>query len=183
MDSCLNASLDGLLTSDTKLPRSTWWTYERYGKMAGMSVSTVGSPSLDAVASRSEDAAYILLGRFDVPDSDNTAQLFLDNLDDIASLIENGQIHVLAERIVDSGLAASAGPLTTINANFNVANGQLLVSLPNFNTYDAYFVTLTAPLPGDFNGNGKVEAADYVTWRNDPNRTQSQYNIWRGKLR
>jgi hypothetical protein len=33
--------------------------------------------------------------------------------------------------------------------------------------------------PGDYNENGFVDAADYVVWRNDPNRTQGQYTTWR----
>ena len=178
VNSCFNNSLDGLLTNDANLPRSTWWTYERFGKMTGTSVSTIDSESLGSVASRDTGAAYILLGRFDIPDNGNAAQLLLNNLDDIANLIVNGQVHVRAERIVDSGLAASAGPITTINANFSVAGGTLLVSLPNFSTYDAYFVTLTAPLPGDFNGDGKVDGADYVVWRNT-NGSPSGYSTWR----
>jgi hypothetical protein len=178
VNSCFNDSLDGLLTSDTKQPRSTWWTYQRYGKMTGTSVSTVNSDTLDAVASRDTSGAYILLGRFDSPDAGNDAQLFLENLGSIADLIQNGKIHVLAERIVDSGLNPSLGPVTMINANFDVASGQLLISLPNFNTFDAYFVTLTLPLPGDYNGDGKVDAADYAVWRKT-DKTQTGYNLWR----
>ena len=34
-------------------------------------------------------------------------------------------------------------------------------------------------LPGDFNFDGTVDAADYVTWRKDPNGTQAQYDAWR----
>ena len=32
---------------------------------------------------------------------------------------------------------------------------------------------------GDFNGDFVVDAADYVVWRNDANRTQAQYDLWR----
>jgi hypothetical protein len=33
-------------------------------------------------------------------------------------------------------------------------------------------------VPGDFNGNGTVDAADYVVWRKtDP--TPERYNLWR----
>jgi hypothetical protein len=40
---------------------------------------------------------------------------------------------------------------------------------PSFRTYDqnvTYFGTPPAGTTGDFNGNGKVDAADYVLWRN-----------------
>ena len=37
-------------------------------------------------------------------------------------------------------------------------------------------------LPGDYNKNGSVDAADYVVWRDDPNRTQAQYDVWRANF-
>jgi hypothetical protein len=37
-------------------------------------------------------------------------------------------------------------------------------------------------LPGDYNENGSVDAADYVVWRDDPNRTQAQYDAWRANF-
>ena len=36
-----------------------------------------------------------------------------------------------------------------------------------------------AALPGDYNLDGGVDAADYVVWRKDPNRTLAQYDVWR----
>jgi hypothetical protein len=41
-----------------------------------------------------------------------------------------------------------------------------------------------AALAGDFNGNGKVDAADYVVWRNGlgATYTQNDYNIWRSQF-
>jgi hypothetical protein len=32
---------------------------------------------------------------------------------------------------------------------------------------------------GDFNGDNQIDAADYVTWRKDPNHTQTDYQTWR----
>jgi T5SS/PEP-CTERM-associated repeat protein len=64
--------------------------------------------------------------------------------------------------------------------------------------YNAQSVVLKAisALPGDYNGNGAVDAADYVVWRNnvgtatlnnrDPNGTgpvgQADYNFWRARF-
>jgi hypothetical protein len=50
--------------------------------------------------------------------------------------------------------------------------------------YNPQSVVLTiaaAALPGDFNGNGGVDAADYVVWRKGlgTTYTQNDYNIWR----
>lgn len=54
-------------------------------------------------------------------------------------------------------------------------------------------VTPISGLPGDFNNNGRVDAADYVTWRNgvtfpnqlpdDPgNVTAQDYDDWRARF-
>jgi T5SS/PEP-CTERM-associated repeat protein len=40
----------------------------------------------------------------------------------------------------------------------------------------------TSTVPGDFNGNGFVDAADYVVLRDDANSTQTQFNLWRGNF-
>ena len=53
--------------------------------------------------------------------------------------------------------------------------------------YGANSVTLevTAPgLTGDYNGNGVVDAADYVVWRKGlgTTYTQDHYNVWRANF-
>lgn len=54
-----------------------------------------------------------------------------------------------------------------------LANGQEIdLGSSGFN------LTLGNPIAGDFNADGKVDAADYVVWRKT-DRTQSGYNIWR----
>jgi uncharacterized membrane protein len=54
----------------------------------------------------------------------------------------------------------------------------------------AYYISipvnalLPSPLPGDFNNDGVVDAADYVKWRKDlgATRTQADYDIWRANF-
>jgi probable HAF family extracellular repeat protein len=43
---------------------------------------------------------------------------------------------------------------------------------------------LTPNLAGDFNGNGTVDAADYVAWRNgdSPDDSQAGYNLWKANF-
>jgi hypothetical protein len=144
-DNCDNGSLNGLLTP-TKQKRATWWTYERYAKMVGTAATATNGSTVDAVASYENGAAYVLVGRFR-SSSDTSADLLLENLDDIANLVLGGQVHVLAERIADSGFNASSGPVTMLDGIYSVTNGQLLLTLPNFSSYDSYFVTLTATVP------------------------------------
>jgi hypothetical protein len=48
-----------------------------------------------------------------------------------------------------------------------------------WNTSELYTVgILSVGLPGDFNNNGTVDAADYVIWRKTDG-TQAGYNLWR----
>jgi hypothetical protein len=44
--------------------------------------------------------------------------------------------------------------------------------------------TTAVSLTGDFNGDGKVDAADYVVWRNgdSPDDTQAGYELWRANF-
>ncbi len=58
------------------------------------------------------------------------------------------------------------------------------------NIMDEYFsgmgiiTVMGANLPGDYNNDGKVDAADYVVWRNDPsnNGGPGGYNTWRANF-
>ena len=59
---------------------------------------------------------------------------------------------------------------------------------PGFATYyDGQFVatyTIPASLIGDYNSNGKVDAADYVLWRDNPAGFggAAGYNAWRANF-
>jgi hypothetical protein len=57
-----------------------------------------------------------------------------------------------------------------ITARLTDALGDSSISAP--------IVLRVAPLPGDYNGNGLVDAADYVVWRNT-NGTPAEFDIWR----
>jgi uncharacterized repeat protein (TIGR03803 family) len=94
---------------------------------------------------------------------------------------------------------ATSNALTTL-ISFSTANGSYpygsLIADPAGNLYgtthsgaigfgsvfkltDAGFVTAVAPdLPGDFNSDGVVDAADYTMWR-DTNGAAEQYEVWR----
>ena len=52
---------------------------------------------------------------------------------------------------------------------------------PTLEYFDVGFRVASTSEPdadGDFNHDGFVDAADYVVWRNDPARTQLQYDLW-----
>ena len=57
-------------------------------------------------------------------------------------------------------------------------NNQQFVGSDHLPIVADYVVTF---IPGDFNGNGVVDAADYVAWRKGLGTlyTQNDYNVWR----
>jgi probable HAF family extracellular repeat protein len=50
--------------------------------------------------------------------------------------------------------------------------------------YHAYLLMPVPPIPGDFNHDGTVDAADYVVWRKNPGGiyTQNDFNTWRANF-
>ena len=48
----------------------------------------------------------------------------------------------------------------------------------NSESWIAYLGSPAAPVPGDYNGDGTVDAADYVVWRKTDS-TPAGYKIWR----
>lgn len=58
-------ALSGLLTHDTKKPRSTWWVYRQYADMAGTWAELTPTTSVNGLAAvdEAENLATVLLGR------------------------------------------------------------------------------------------------------------------------
>jgi hypothetical protein len=52
----------------------------------------------------------------------------------------------------------------------------------NYGANSVVLAVASPGLAGDFNGDGTVDAADYVVWRQDPDRTQEQYDTWRANF-
>jgi dienelactone hydrolase len=70
--------------------------------------------------------------------------------------------------------ALSAGYVHALTALVTRADGAM-VRTTNITT------VLTAALPGDYNLDGTVDAADYVLWRKNDN-SQAGYNLWRNSF-
>jgi probable HAF family extracellular repeat protein len=91
--------------------------------------------------------------------------------------------------IDDFGLGARLAGWTLTSANDISADGQFIVGSgvnPNGNT-EAWLARLAfaSMLPGDFNHDGTVDAADYVVWRNNPTSfggDPAGYIRWRAKF-
>jgi len=77
--------------------------------------------------------------------------------------------------LFEGAIGSIAGSFATISAP--TFNGNTLNVLYNANQV-LLQVAQATPLTGDYNGNGKVDAADYVVWRKT-NGTQTGFEAWR----
>jgi hypothetical protein len=66
------------------------------------------------------------------------------------------------------------------------ADGSAIAGYGDFNGATRAFLVsnIPAPLAGDYNGNGIVDAADYVVWRKGlgTTYTQNDYDVWRANF-
>jgi hypothetical protein len=139
-------------------------------------------------------AAGIREGLFGLPFSD---QLFVSGMASLAGTLEISLDGVTPTQL-DEFIILRAGALT--GAFANVANGQRLdvvggtesfrVNYGPGSPFNPNHVVLTnflasaTNLEGDFNEDGRVDAADYVVWRKNPGGlyTQTDYNTWRANF-
>ena len=101
------------------------------------------------------------------------------------TLIDSGSVELPAER-------DTLGPIVTVDNTTAYNSYRMLFPAVKDNTIPPamastdsmqlaeiqFFGNLAGGLPGDFNSDGKVDAADYVVWRKT-NGTQPGYDMWR----
>lgn len=168
-DNCENASLNGLLTADTKQPRSTYWVYERYGQMSGTVAgfkqgvvrNDAGIATFDGLATKDDGVAHVLFGRTRSTDGSDV-EVKLTNLDQVANLVRDGAVRVTGEVIADTKTAASSGPVITRDRIMRVADGQVVVPVPGFGNADAYFLKVQSVPTWARDGDGKW--GDETAW-------------------
>jgi hypothetical protein len=100
--------------------------------------------------------------------------------------VSNGR---LSELKFSGSTALAPGQFFNLGNPFNEATGHrdltfqfLLHGELATRTGVVAYETIGAAIPGDYNGNGIVSAADYVAWRNNPaafGGTPGGYNTWR----
>jgi hypothetical protein len=79
-----------------------------------------------------------------------------------------------------TAVSGRSGTFTTVNLpTLTNSNFEWLTNYGP--TSGSTFLRISVGLKGDFNGDGVVNGADYVTWRNSGG-TQADYNLWRSKF-
>ena len=140
-------SLSGILTREEKKPRSTWWAYKGYADITGRLVSVQSSATVDGVAGHDAAAreARAVLGRVAAEGPAIAVQMSFTNMARAPGLVRDGKTHVTAQRIPMSGWEALASPVPVFDADYEVWDAQVTVTLPEFGPDDAYLITVRPP--------------------------------------
>jgi hypothetical protein len=141
------SSLSGILTQGEKLPRSTWWAYKGYADVTGRLVYIQPSATVDGVAGYDggAKAARMVLGRVAGDAPAGAVELRLTNLGDAPGIVLDAETHITAERIPISGWESLGSPVSVLGAKYEVRDGQVALTLPDFGPDDAYLITVRAP--------------------------------------
>jgi hypothetical protein len=120
------------------------------------------------------DAGQFAFTAWDYPDPNGRAAYFFDGIE-LSTIARLGQ--PLAGSTLDRFTSNSGGDQININAS-----GQVVFQfeLADDRTGILKF-TPDNPLPGDFNQDGAVDAADYVVWRRSGG-TQGAFQTWRANF-
>ena len=125
------------------LPLGEWFMYRYYGSQTGNIVNLIPGGSIDGLATKDNTAgnAKILLG------SNGTTGNVVVNLTGLntTSVIQNGQVRAVVQRIPDNNGAAVDGPVTVSDTTLAVSGNAASVTIPYTSAKDGYTVTLLPP--------------------------------------
>ncbi|WP_217210773.1 RICIN domain-containing protein [Streptomyces sp. AC550_RSS872] len=125
------------------LPLGEWFLYRYYGSQTGNIVNFTPGTNTDGLATKDNSArnAKILLGS-----NGNTGNVTVNlNRLDTASVVENGRVRAIVQRIPNNGGGAVTGPVTVADQTLTVSNNSASVSVPWTDAADGYTVTLLPP--------------------------------------
>jgi hypothetical protein len=135
-----------LLTKNSSgqyLPLGEWFMYRYYGAQTGNIVKLTPGSGIDGLATKDNTAknTKLLLGS-----NGNTGNVTV-NLTGLntTSVVENGQVRAVVQRVPYNNGAAVTGPQTISDTTLSVSNNAASVTLPWTNAKDGYTVTLLPP--------------------------------------
>ncbi|MFE9452033.1 RICIN domain-containing protein [Streptomyces sp. NPDC006739] len=125
------------------LPLGEWFMYRYYGSQTGNIVNYIPGANTDGLATKDNTAknAKVLIGS-----NGNTGNVTV-NLTGLntTSVVENGQVRAVVQRIPYNNGAAVTGPTTISDTTLAVSGNAASVTLPYTNAKDGYTVTLLPP--------------------------------------
>lgn len=143
----IHHTLGGLLFPRTFEPRAAWWVYKRYAEMTGELKGLSPSMTVDGLAAWDSEArqATILLGRSAPETVTPGIKIVCQQMNVLSSLIQDGQVRVIAQRIPNSGWGTLAQPEVVMDMNIPLHNNTLEFDIAPFGPSDAYWLIVREP--------------------------------------
>ncbi|WP_409467760.1 RICIN domain-containing protein [Streptomyces sp. HC307] len=130
-------------SSGQYLPLGEWFMYRYYGSQTGNVVNFIPGTNTDGLATKDNTArnAKILIGS-----NGNTGNVTV-NLTGLntTSIVENGRVRAVVQRIPYNSGAAVTGPTTISDTTLTVADNAASVTVPYTDAQDGYTITLLPP--------------------------------------
>jgi xylan 1,4-beta-xylosidase len=140
-NNCFNQSLDGLIDTETNLPRAAWWAYKTYADgIASRVKTTANSPNLVVMASKSP--AQVLIGYLGQNET-NPAQvtIHLYNLGLIGQTGDHLKVTVCKAPTTGEAPLATLLPVNTVNVAVTQGGAATLV-IPAMQLHEEYVLKL-----------------------------------------
>lgn len=148
-----NRSLDGMLTHDTKQPRSIWWAHKSFGDITGRIVKMTFEGGrkkfIHGLAGYDEKKkeTHLVFGNCETKESIPVELMFV-NLHKAKNLVHEGLFHggrvyCVVEHIPPSGTGDLARPEITLEQTLSVGNHSLSISLPSLEPEGVYSISLS----------------------------------------
>lgn len=137
----------GVLVAGVVKPRATWWVFKRYADMTGRLLGVTPSLSADGLAAWDPETGKVavLLGRCAADTAPEGIELVCENTEAVSSIIVDGRVRVVGERIANSQWEPLEEPEVVFDTILPVEGGQVVCPVSPMGPSDAFFVTLTTP--------------------------------------
>jgi len=128
-------------------PAGGWWTYNAYKDATGVAISETSSDTsvVDCFAAYDVNMwrSLILLGD-PVGGSSSNVTLFLKNLNDSSSLMNNGTTHLRVETL--TGANSLTEPTVALEGDYSTTDNSLTVALPTLASQNAYRILVNSAI-------------------------------------
>jgi hypothetical protein len=164
----LRVNGDGSVQTVTSIPSTTWFDVPNLSNAVQFSVDANDDGDFSDVGDVLNVHRLVLRGDYTTSSPEYTVHLSQANQTELAL---SG-----AANLWFTGSPSAGGSITSVSISAQNSGGDYVV--------DQVFLRMLGALDGDYNGDGKVDAADYVVWRKNPDAFggAAGYGTWRANF-
>lgn len=152
------AQISGLVTDpNNPQPRSLWWVYKTYAEMTGKLVATTFQSNTNGFGSfdNSKQTAMVLAGNQGFAGTKTVELYNVPHFDPT-----NNRIDIFVDKIPNSERSKLTSPVRVARYDSDFHTNPITVVLPEMGAWDAYVITLSQHIPGDFNYDHHIDIDD-----------------------